>query len=112
MKLSVSLCRVFSCAASLNAVYSGSTDATLKIRNNEAQLTAFSPNVKGRLHHHFSGSIYAEPLLKHAIAQDFYLNMKQWMCERKNQQLETGSFFGKSNGTLDVYKQKSWKNGL
>jgi adenosine deaminase/adenosine deaminase CECR1 len=35
-----------------------------KIRNNEAQLNGFLlPNAKGGdLHHHFSGSIYAEPI--------------------------------------------------
>jgi adenosine deaminase/adenosine deaminase CECR1 len=33
------------------------------------------PNAKGGdLHHHFSGSIYAEPILEDAIAEDFYLN--------------------------------------
>jgi hypothetical protein len=36
----------------------------LKIRNNEAALTAFSQMPKGGdLHHHFSGSVYAEPML-------------------------------------------------
>jgi hypothetical protein len=30
------------------------------------------PNAKrGDLHHHFSGSIYAEPILEDAIAEDF-----------------------------------------
>jgi hypothetical protein len=27
-----------------------------------------------RFTHHFSGSIYAEPILEDAIAEDFYLN--------------------------------------
>lgn len=49
-----------------------------KIRNNEALLTAFFQQMpKGSdLHHHFSGSIYAEPLLERAIAEDFYLNLE------------------------------------
>ena len=49
-----------------------------KIRNNEALLTAFFQQMPkgGDLHHHFSGSIYAEPLLERAIAEDFYLNLE------------------------------------
>ena len=48
-----------------------------KIRNNEALLTAFFQQMPkgGDLHHHFSGSVYAEPLLERAIAEDFYLNI-------------------------------------
>jgi adenosine deaminase/adenosine deaminase CECR1 len=46
----------------------------LENRNNEAELQLF-PNAKGGdLHHHFSGSIYAEPILEDAIVEDFYLN--------------------------------------
>ncbi len=47
-----------------------------KIRNNEAQLTAFMAQMPkgGDLHHHFSGSIYAEPLLEKAIKLDYYLH--------------------------------------
>jgi adenosine deaminase/adenosine deaminase CECR1 len=47
-----------------------------KIRNNEAELTAFFSQMPkgGDLHHHFSGSIYAEPMLNIAINENFYLN--------------------------------------
>jgi hypothetical protein len=42
-----------------------------KIRNNEAT-DGFLSQIKGKiLHHHFSGSIYAEPILEDAIAEDF-----------------------------------------
>jgi adenosine deaminase/adenosine deaminase CECR1 len=62
-----------------------------KIRNNEAQLTAFSPNAKGGdLHHHFSGSIYAEPILEDAIAEDFYPILLLWKCLWRNLPQETG----------------------
>jgi hypothetical protein len=45
-------------SALLNLSYSQSFE---KIRNNEAQLTAFfSQMPRRRLHHHFSGSIYAD----------------------------------------------------
>ncbi|NGZ43642.1 adenosine deaminase [Cytophagaceae bacterium 50C-KIRBA] len=49
-----------------------------KIRNNEGELTAFMAQMPkgGDLHHHFSGSIYAEPLLEKAIKLDYYLNME------------------------------------
>jgi adenosine deaminase len=49
-----------------------------KIRNNEALLTAFFQQMPkgGDLHHHFSGSIYAEPLLERAISENFYLNLE------------------------------------
>ena len=49
-----------------------------KIRNNEALLTAFFQQMPkgGDLHHHFSGSVYAEPLLERAIAKNFYLNLE------------------------------------
>ncbi|RXK48984.1 adenosine deaminase [Aquirufa rosea] len=49
-----------------------------KIRNNEAELTAFMAQMPkgGDLHHHFSGSIYAEPLLEKAINLDYYVNLE------------------------------------
>jgi adenosine deaminase/adenosine deaminase CECR1 len=47
-----------------------------KIRNNTAALTAFFSQMPkgGDLHHHYSGSIYAEPLLDYAINSNYYLN--------------------------------------
>ncbi|MHA8072099.1 adenosine deaminase [Aquirufa ecclesiirivi] len=56
-----------------------------KIRNNEAELTAFMAQMPkgGDLHHHFSGSIYAEPLIEKAIQLDYYLNMET-MAMAKN----------------------------
>jgi hypothetical protein len=46
------------------------------------------PNAKGGdLHHHFSGSIYAEPILEDAIAEDFtsipLLRSARKTCSRK-----------------------------
>lgn len=64
-------------SALLNLSYSQSTSLYLeKIRNNEAELTAFFSQMPkgGDLHHHFSGSIYAEPMLENAINENFYLN--------------------------------------
>jgi len=49
-----------------------------KIRNNEAALTAFFSQMPkgGDLHNHYAGSLYAESIIKQAIAEDFYLNMQ------------------------------------
>jgi hypothetical protein len=81
-----------------------------KIRNNEAALTAFFSQMPkgGDLHHHYSGSIYAEPLLQRAIADDFYLNtqtmdvLKEKPSTGKWEQFSTL----KNRGELDLYKQK------
>ena len=60
-------------------IYSQSTnDYFEKIRDNEVALTAFFSQMPkgGDLHHHYSGSIYAEPILERAILDDFYLNIE------------------------------------
>lgn len=95
----------------LNSVYAQApNDYFEKIRNNEAELTAFFSQMPkgGDLHHHFSGSIYAEPLLQRAITDDFYLNTET--MDVLKEKPSTGNWVQfstlKSNGTLDVYKQK------
>lgn len=95
----------------LNVSYSQSTnDYFEKIRNNEAELTAFLSQMPkgGDLHHHFSGSIYAEPLLQRAIADDFYLNTETMNVLKEKPATGNWELFSnlKNNGTLDVYKQK------
>ncbi|TDD75499.1 amidohydrolase family protein [Flavobacterium caseinilyticum] len=95
----------------LNSSYSQSTnDYFEKIRNNEAELTAFFSQMPkgGDLHHHFSGSIYAEPLLRHAISKDFYLNIETMDVLKEKPSTGNWELFStlKSNGTLDIYKQK------
>ncbi|MDD2673297.1 MAG: adenosine deaminase [Flavobacterium sp.] len=95
----------------LNVSYSQSTnDYFEKIRNNEADLTAFFSQMPkgGDLHHHFSGSIYAEPLLQRAIADDFYLNTETMDVLKEKPSTGNWELFStlKNNGTLDVYKQK------
>ena len=56
-----------------------------KIRNNEALLTAFFQQMPkgGDLHHHYSGSIYAEPILNYAITENFYLNTETMVVARE-----------------------------
>ncbi|MDI1307541.1 MAG: adenosine deaminase, partial [bacterium] len=95
----------------LNVSYSQSTNEYLeKIRNNEAELTAFFSQMPkgGDLHHHYSGSIYAEPLLEHAISEDFYLNTETMQVQKEKPSTGNWEQFStlKNRGELDVYKQK------
>jgi len=81
-----------------------------KIRNNEALLTAFFQQMPkgGDLHHHFSGSIYAEPLLERAIAEDFYLNIETMEVSKTKPAKGNWQTFSsiKNNGKLDYYEQQ------
>ncbi|WP_268847263.1 adenosine deaminase [Flavobacterium aestivum] len=91
--------------------YSQSADQYFeKIRNNEAELTAFFAQMPkgGDLHHHYSGSIYSEPLLAHAIAEDYYLNTQTMTVSKEKQTAGDWVLFStlKNNGELDAYKQK------
>ena len=95
----------------LNNSYSQSTnDYFEKIRNNEAELTAFFSQMPkgGDLHHHFSGSIYAESILQRAIADDFYLNIETMDVLKEKPATGNWLLFStlKNNGTLEAYKQK------
>ncbi|MBW1656067.1 adenosine deaminase [Flavobacterium quisquiliarum] len=81
-----------------------------KIRNNEALLTAFFQQMPkgGDLHHHFSGSVYAEPLLERAIAEDFYLNLETMAVSKtkpENGNWENFSSLTKK-GKLGYYEQQ------
>lgn len=80
------------------------------IRNNRAALTAFFSQMPkgGDLHHHFSGSIYAEPMLKRAIAEDLYLNTSSMKVSREKGQTGRWVLFStlKSQDSLNYYKQK------
>ena len=81
-----------------------------KIRDNEAELTAFFSQMPkgGDLHHHFSGSIYAEPLLKRAIEDNFYLNTETMDVLKERPSKGKWEQFSvlKNNGTLELFKQK------
>lgn len=81
-----------------------------KIRDNEAMLTAFFSQMPkgGDLHHHYSGSVYAEPLIEYAIKNNFYLNLEtlEVQPERgKNGIWESFEMIQKNNA-LSFYKQK------
>lgn len=95
----------------LNISYSQSTNEYFeKIRNNEAALTAFFSQMPkgGDLHHHYFGSIYAEPLLDHAISENFYLNTETMRVEKEKPSSGNWEQFStlKNRGELDAYKQK------
>jgi adenosine deaminase/adenosine deaminase CECR1 len=81
-----------------------------KNRNNEALLTAFFQQMPkgGDLHHHFSGSIYAEPLLERAIAEDFYLNLETMAVSKAKPVQGNWQTFSslKNQGKLDFYQQQ------
>ncbi|MFH7015267.1 adenosine deaminase [Flavobacterium sp. FlaQc-47] len=81
-----------------------------KIRNNEALLTAFFQQMPkgGDLHHHFSGSIYAEPLLERAIAEDFYLNLESMNVSKTKPSKGNWQTFStlKNEGKLAFYQQQ------
>ncbi|WP_276380512.1 adenosine deaminase [Flavobacterium sp. H4147] len=81
-----------------------------KIRNNEALLTAFFQQMPkgGDLHHHFSGSVYAEPLLERAIAEDFYLNLETMAVSKTKPEKGNWENFSSlaAKGKLDYYEQQ------
>lgn len=95
----------------LNLGYSQSTNGYFeKIRNNEAALTAFFSQMPkgGDLHHHYLGSIYAEPMLERAISENFHLNLETMQVakeKRANGNWETFSSL-KNAGKLEFYKQQ------
>jgi adenosine deaminase/adenosine deaminase CECR1 len=107
MKLYIAL--LFS--ATLNFSYAQSANSYFEqIRSNEAALTAFFTQMPkgGDLHHHFSGSIYAEPMIEDAIAADFYLNTATMEVQKLKPTTGNWEQFSaiRKRGELDTYKQK------
>ncbi|MFQ3173344.1 MAG: hypothetical protein ACI8W0_000434 [Flavobacterium sp.] len=98
-------------SAILNFGYSQTANTYFeKIRNNEAELTAFFSQMPkgGDLHHHYSGSIYAEPILEDAINEDFYLNTATMQVLKEKPSNGNWELFStlKSKGQLALYEQK------
>jgi adenosine deaminase len=62
----------------------------------------------GDLHHHYSGSIYTETLLEHAIANNFYLNTVTMQVVKEKPTKGNWEQFSslKTIGELAFYKQK------
>lgn len=67
---------------SLIPIYGNDTEKTeayfKKVRENQAMLTAFFNGMPkgGDLHHHFSGSVYAETYFKVAVEKNFFINLE------------------------------------
>jgi adenosine deaminase len=99
------------CCLITELIFSQSAENYLeKIRSNEAALTAFFQQMPkgGDLHHHFSGSVYAEPLLERVIAEDFYLNLKTMEVSKIKPEKGDWEIFSslKNTGELAFYKQQ------
>lgn len=64
------------------SIYANDTEITnkyfQKIRDNQAMLTAFFNGMPkgGDLHHHFSGSVYAEKYFELAVKKNFHINLE------------------------------------
>lgn len=82
-----------------------------QIRNNPAKLTAFFSQMPkgGDLHHHYSGSVYAESYLSYAVEKDFFVNKETLRITQdttgKGAEWTRLSDLAK-NGLLDIYKAK------
>ncbi|MVM41348.1 adenosine deaminase [Spirosoma sp. HMF3257] len=81
-----------------------------KIRNDNASLTAFFSQMPkgGDLHHHYSGSIYAETFINYVVQHDFVINRKTLKVSDKV--IPGGDWVNfstlENEGTLPDYKQK------
>jgi adenosine deaminase len=81
------------------------------IRNNASELTAFFSQMPkgGDLHHHFSGSVYAETFLDKAIEKDFFVNESTLDISEQKPDGEEGwvQFSAlQKNGRLFDYKER------
>ncbi|ASZ12299.1 hypothetical protein KTO58_13215 [Chitinophaga pendula] len=96
---------------SINTSAQSMNDYLDQIRDNPAKLTAFFSQMPkgGDLHHHYSGSVYAESYLSYAVEKDFFVNKESLRITVDT----TGKGAGwtrlselAKNGLLDVYKAK------
>lgn len=81
------------------------------IRNNTVELTAFFSQMPkgGDLHHHFSGSVYAETYINYVVQQDYVINTNTLEVRTAAPKGDnTWINFSKLNaaGQLATYKQK------
>ncbi|KAF0243106.1 MAG: hypothetical protein Q8K64_09790 [Sediminibacterium sp.] len=81
-----------------------------KIRTDEAALTAFFNLMPkgGDLHHHYSGSVYPETLLEHAIANNFYLNRESMTVVKEKPSVGKWEQFStiQQSGNLEQVKEQ------
>jgi adenosine deaminase/adenosine deaminase CECR1 len=81
-----------------------------KVRNNQAELTAFISQMPkgGDLHHHYSGALYAETYFTRAVENDFWLNTEtlQVSTDAKTDRGWTKFSALNKEGKLNVYREK------
>lgn len=91
------------------------TDAYFeKIRDNEAELTAFIAQMPkgGDLHHHYTGSVYAETYIDHVVSHDYWINKKTLEVQEKKPNTDNSwTRFSslESDGQLPAYKDKLFR---
>src|ERR1700759_2854639 len=83
-----------------------------KIRNNEAELTAFISQMPkgGDLHNHYSGALYAETYFNWAVENNFWINTQTLAVsvnEPKNNSAKEWTQFSElaKNGQLNLYRE-------
>ena len=82
-----------------------------KIRSNEAELTAFLSQMPkgGDLHHHYTGSVYAETYIAYVVSHNYWINKKtlEVMDKKPNTDNNWTTFSSLQNdGQLSIYKEK------
>ena len=81
-----------------------------KIRNNQAELTAFISQMPkgGDLHNHYSGAIYAETYFNWAVENDFWINTETLQVSADGKTGEDWTKFSTLNkdGRLNNYREK------
>lgn len=81
-----------------------------KIRNNQAELTAFISQMPkgGDLHNHYSGALYAETYFTRAVENDFWLNTETLQVSADAKTGKEWTKFSALNkeGKLNVYREK------
>ncbi len=81
-----------------------------KIRNNQAELTAFISQMPkgGDLHNHYSGAIYAETYFNWAVKNDFWINTETLQVTADAKTGEGWTKFSTLNkdGKLSSYREK------
>lgn len=81
-----------------------------RVRNNDAELIAFFSQMPkgGDLHHHFTGSVYAETYIDYVVSNDYYINTTSLEVSPTTKAVGEWHKFSelKLLGTLADYKQK------
>ncbi|MCW3102338.1 MAG: adenosine deaminase [Bacteroidetes bacterium] len=85
-----------------------------KIRSNEAELTAFLSQMPkgGDLHHHYTGSVYAETYIAYVVSHNYWINKKTLeVADKKPNADNSWTTFSslQNDGQLSMYKDKLFR---